>query len=279
MLPDRGRLQVSTDLHGNLADFERLRSSFERLLEHHGGREPVHWILLGDLVHGPTPEAAARDPERFGYVDESPALVEAVLELRRRCPDRVHVVLGNHDYGHVGGPVTRKFHTDEVAALEARMTNDAVARMRELFAGALLAAVAPCGLMFCHGSPDERLTSLELLDAIDVGGPEPTPAQRGVLATLLTSYGQRGPVTERMLRQVSRPGLELRVVVHGHDMDPAGWYVEHGNQACPVLFGAPAPERRYLVVDLARRYERAEDLRLGHEVRRVYAASRATRAS
>jgi hypothetical protein len=31
----------------------------------------------------------------------------------------VHFVLGNHDHGHVGGPHPRKFHADEVEALEA----------------------------------------------------------------------------------------------------------------------------------------------------------------
>ena len=73
-----------------------------------------------------------------------------------------------------------------------------------------------------------------------------------------------------MLQQISTPELELRVVVHGHDVDLDGWYTEGGNQACPVLFGAPPGKRRYLVVDLGARYERADDLRDGDEVRYRY---------
>src|SRR5690606_6925215 len=210
-----------------------------------------------------------RDPERFGYQDESPWLVEAVIELREQLPDNVHLLLGNHDHGHIGGPHTSKFHADEVVALEQRMSDEAIARMRALFGQALLAVAAPCGLLLCHGSPDEQLDSLATLAVIDPCD-EPDLARRSILRSLLTSYGQRGETTATLLRQLSSPGLELNVVVHGHDVDLGGWYVEHGNQACPVLFGAAPRQRRYLLVDLGRRYQRAEDLREGVEVLRLY---------
>jgi len=269
ILPDRGRLLISTDLHGNREDFERLRAIFFQLREAEEDPSTIHWALLGDLVHGPSEAACLRDPKRFGYPDESPWLVEAVLALREQLPDNVHLLLGNHDHGHIGGPHTSKFHADEVVTLEQRMSPEAVERMRGLFADALLAVAAPCGLLLCHGSPDEQLDSLATLATIDPSD-EPDLARRSMLRSLLTSYGQRGETTAALLRQLSSPGLELRVVVHGHDVDLSGWYVEHGNQACPVLFGAPPAQRRYLVVDLGRSYHRAEDLREGVEVLRLY---------
>ncbi|HVI01717.1 MAG TPA: metallophosphoesterase [Enhygromyxa sp.] len=269
ILPDHGRLLISTDLHGNREDFERLQAVFFELREAAEDPSTVHWALLGDLVHGPSDSARQRDPVRFGYADESPWLVEAVIALRERLPDNVHVLLGNHDHGHIGGPHTSKFHADEVLALEQRMSPEAVERMRGLFGDALLAMAAPCGLLLCHGSPDEQLDSLATLASIDPRD-EPDLARRSMLRSLLTSYGQRGETTATLLRQLSSPALELRVVVHGHDVDLSGWYVEHGNQACPVLFGAPPAQRRYLLVDLGRRYHRAEDLREGVEVLRLY---------
>jgi hypothetical protein len=269
ILPARGRLLISTDLHGNREDFERLRAVFFELREAQEDPSTVHWALLGDLVHGPSDAARQRDPVRFGYLDESPWLVEAVLALREQLPDNVHLLLGNHDHGHIGGPHTSKFHADEVVALEQRMSSEAVARMRGLFDDALLAVAAPCGLLLCHGSPDEQLDSLATLAAIDPSD-EPDLARRSMLRSLLTSYGQRGETTAALLRQLSSPALDLRVVVHGHDVDLSGWYVEHGNQACPVLFGAAPAHRRYLVVELGRRYERAEELRPGVEVLRLY---------
>jgi hypothetical protein len=270
ILPNRGTLLVSTDLHGNLEDFERLLAIFMRLREQARDPSAVHWALLGDLVHGPSPVAQQRDPVRFGYADESPRLVEHLIELRTRWPDNVHLVLGNHDHGHIGGPHTAKFWHDEVRMLESRMEPEQIERMCELFYGAMYALAAPCGLLFCHGSPDDQLMSLDELGLIEPDDDEPSAARRAILRSLLTSYGQRGDVTERMLQQISRPGLDLRVVVHGHDVDLDGWYVEHGNQACPVLFGATPAKRRYLVIDLAARYERGDDLREGVEVLHLY---------
>jgi hypothetical protein len=273
ILPNHGQLLVSTDLHGNREDFERLYTVFMRMRDAamEDGRDPdtVHWALLGDLVHGPSPAARERDPVRFGYADESPALVEEVLDLRMRWPNNVHVLLGNHDHGHIGGPHTAKFFADEVVTLERRMNPRQIERMCELFDAAFLALAAPCGLLFCHGSPDDQLNSLDELASIDPHD-EPQLDRRAVLRSLLTSYGQLGDITDRMLKQISRPGLDLRVVVHGHDVDLDGWYTAHGNQACPVLFGAPPSKRRYLVIDLAARYERAEALREGTEVRYLY---------
>lgn len=273
ILPDTGQLLVSTDLHGNGEDFDRLRTIYTQLraTAEAEGRDPatVHWALLGDLVHGPSPVARERDPLRFGYADASEALVEALIELRARWPDNIHLLLGNHDHGHIGGPHPAKFFADEVHMLERRMHPEAIQRMHELFLGAQLALAAPCGLLLCHGSPDDQIPSLEVLDQVDPED-EPMLERRGMLRSLLTSYGQPGTVTDRLLRQLSRPGLDLRVVVHGHDVDLGGWYTEHGNQACPVLFGAPPAKRRYLVVDLGARYRRAEDLREGVEVRHLY---------
>lgn len=273
VLPNHGRLLISTDLHGNRGDFERLRSVFFAQREAANDPATVHWALLGDLVHGPSNKARRHAPERYGYADDSPYLIEQLIELRTRWPDNVHLLLGNHDHGHIGGPHTAKFYDDEVVMLEQRMSAEAIARMRVLFGDALLAVAAPCGLLLCHGSPDEQIDSLASLAAIDPRD-EPDLARRSMLRSLLTSYGQRGEVTATLLRQISTPELSLRVVVHGHDIDPDGWYTESGNQACPVLFGAAPENRRYLLVDLAARYGRAEDLREEIEVQRLYPVAR-----
>ncbi|KIG17099.1 hypothetical protein DB30_03696 [Enhygromyxa salina] len=269
ILPARGQLLISTDLHGNHEDFRRLRAVFFALREAAERPDLVHWASLGDLVHGPSPVARRRDALRFGYPDQSPELVEAMIELRERFPDNFHLLLGNHDHGHIGGPHTSKFYVDEVEMLERRMSAKAIERMHALFRGALLAVAAPCGLLLCHGSPDEQIPSLEQLDALEPSGDDEL-AQRSMLRTLLTSYGQPRESTSKLLGQLSRPQLQLRVVVHGHDVDLDGWYTEHGNQACPVLFGAPPAKRRYLVVDLGARYDQAQDLRDGAEVRHLY---------
>ncbi len=248
VLPSRGRLLISTDLHGNLDDFRALERRFERARE---AGVDVHWALLGDFVHGPSDEAAARDPAVHGYPDESPALVDAVVALQARAPERVHVLLGNHDAGHLGFARTSKFHPDEVRALDTRLTPAQAERLTRLFGDALLLALCPNGLVLTHGVPGDALTTLGALD----GPLPPTDAEPGrarAVNELLWSYGQRGDVVERLLARLrAETGLPLTVVVHGHDRDPAGWYVEGGNQAQPVIFGAPRENKRCLWVDLA----------------------------
>ncbi|MEZ4382851.1 MAG: metallophosphoesterase [Nannocystaceae bacterium] len=267
VLPARGRALISADLHGNFHDFAALHRRFEAL---RAGGEEVHWVLLGDLVHGPSPAARARRPAILDYDDASPELVEAVLELRRQHPEHVHVLLGNHDHGHVGGVHTQKFYEDEVVNLEIRCTRAQRAAIRELFAGALLSALAPCGLLLAHGCPDDHIREYRDLDAVDLRFEANEPYLRHLLATFTRSYGQRAEVTRRLLAQISENVAPVQVMVHGHDVDEAGWYSEGEHQLSAVIFGAPPAAKRYLEVDLGGHYGGASALREGVEIRRIH---------
>lgn len=267
VLPAAGTLLVSTDLHGNGDDFRHLRHLFLASLD----RDPqTHWAILGDVVHGPSPERAAEQPELYGFEDESWPIAEGILALQRQYPDRVHYLLGNHDFAHIGGPPTRKFYPDEAAELERRLSPAQRDELHRLFTESLLAVVAPCGPFLAHGSPDDSLRRLEDLDAIRLPPDRADRYSHDLLDTFLTSYGQRADVTDRLVQTVSASGTEVFLVVHGHDRDEAGYFTEGGNQVCPVIFGAPRPNKRYLCLDLAARYRRVEDLREGIEVRRLY---------
>lgn len=270
VLPAIGRAIISTDIHGNEADFLALRRRFVDL---RGAGVDVHWILLGDLVHGPSDQARRDNPELYDYEDASPRLVEAALELRRALPERVHVVLGNHDHGHVGGPPTHRFHADEAQALESRCTPAQRAAIRELFGEALLSVAAPCGILMAHGCPDDRLDRFDELDEVSLLPGENAPHHRHLLATFTRSYGQPEAVVRRLLRAVSRSAAPVQVMVHGHERDEAGWYSDGDHHLCPILFGAPAKERRYLEVDLGAVYRSSAALVDGGALRRVHGES------
>lgn len=265
ILPDHGTLLVSTDLHGNGQDFRVLEAAFRESL----ARDPdTQWVLLGDVVHAPNPEAQAENPALYDFMDESAYIVRRIIDLRRELPGHVHYVLGNHDYAHVGGPVTSKFYDDEAATLEATLDPEELAAMRALFREGLLAVTAPCGIFFAHGSPNATLRDVADLDAVEL--PPQTNYHRDLVATFLTHYGQRPDVTSRLLATVSAWGVPVNMVIHGHDRDEMGWYTHGDNQGCAVLFGAPRRARRYLHLDLAAHYGSVHDLREGGEVRRLY---------
>lgn len=268
VLPRRGTLLVSTDVHGNHADFARVEAIFRE----ERAREPeTHWVILGDVVHAPDPSARRNVPELYDYDDGSIAIVDGILALEREHEGHVHFVLGNHDHGHVGGPHTQKFYADEVTSLEDGLSAAQRMRLRELFARALLAVVAPCGILMTHGSPDASFKKLEDLDGVPLDIKAMSASQARMLRALLTSYGQTDPVSKEMLGNVSRAaGLDLRVVVHGHDRDEKGFFREGAHQVCPVIFGAPHRNKRYVKLDLASRYDGAEALRDGVEILRLH---------
>lgn len=265
VLPSHGRLLVSTDLHGNRQDLQRLTEVFEGM---RAESEDAHWVLLGDLVHGPDLESSLTAPHLYGYADESKAMVQDLADLVSRYPEQVHFVLGNHDYGHLGGPHPSKFHPDEVQHLESQMTDDERRDMKELFRSSLLVVAAPCGLLLTHGSPGAEILDLECVDKIDVASP--TAEELAVLRSLLVYYGQVESVTDALLKRCSRGDLLLKVVVHGHDRDESGYFYEWGNQLCLCIFGALRENKRYLDVDLSVPVTSVFELRDGEGIRRLY---------
>lgn len=269
ILPARGTLLVSTDLHGNLDDLKALQGHFERL---QGNAVPAHWVLLGDLVHGPDDAARAARPELYGFPDDSPAVVELVAGLLAAWPGQVHLLLGNHDYGHAGGPPTSKFHPNEVAYLESRMSPSERGRMCAMFQSAALLAIAPCGVLLAHGSPDASLIDVHQVALLHLDNRLNSRHGQWLLTSLLTSYGQPDPVTCQVLECAGHSaGMTLGLVIHGHDRDEDGIFVEGNHQLCPVIFGAPRENKRYVVLDLAARYAGVHSLADGREIRRLYA--------
>lgn len=268
VLPKRGRLMVSTDLHGNHEDFDNLK---ERFLSRAEEGEEIYWVILGDLVHGPDEQARIDEPSLYGYPDESWRIVEDLIELRAWWHDRVKLVLGNHDHGHIGGPQPAKFYANEVAHLEESLDEAQSAALAKLFRSGLLLVIAPCGVVLCHGSPDESLHDPAQLDNLSLDVTKNDARTNMMLSSLLTSYGQSREVTERVLFNLSlAAGCELNLLVHGHDRDIEGWFVEGGNQLCPVIFGAPRENKRYLELDLSARYRTPDDIRVDRELVRLY---------
>jgi hypothetical protein len=267
----RGPVLVSADLHGNLADFERLRDLF--LASDARGEDPL-WISVGDWVHGPA-ERSDRTPilDRFGqplyaYRDETPAILEQLFALMDRFGDRVLSICGNHEHAHIGGRVTQKFHRNEAAHLESRLSPAAVEELRRRFATwPVVIRLAACGVALTHGAPiPASVDEFERSRFGRHGGDA-----NDVLNSAMVRYGFcRGEDVE-LLSRLSEPGCELTVLVHGHDREEEGFYAS-GSAALLLCtsFGARRARKTYLWLDRGSRYPSLAALRDGVELRRLW---------
>lgn len=267
-LPGWGTLIVSTDIHGNYSDFDRLKSRF---LEFRANRRDVCWLQLGDIIHGPNDEAKRKNPDLYDYPDRSAEIVKEFIELQHAYPDSIRFLLGNHEHAHIGGNKTRKFYTDEAVQLEKQLSSAEIKIMHRFFNEAPLVGMGPCGLLFCHGSPDSRFYHLKQLIGLNYNRQECSDEDYELLSSMLNSYGQKKEITDKVLKAISRcTGFDLSILVHGHDRDEEGWFAEGGNQLCPVIFGAPNEKKRYLEIDLHYCYRSLNDLRPDIEIRKLY---------
>jgi Calcineurin-like phosphoesterase len=267
----RGPVLVSADLHGNLADFEQLRALF--LASDARGEQPM-WISVGDWVHGPAEDPDRRDVlDRYGkplyaYRDETPAILEALFALMDRFGDRVLSICGNHEHAHIGGRLTQKFHRNEAAHLEARLSPALVDELRRRFATwPIVIRLAACGIALTHGAPiPASVAEFERTRYRRSDG-----APNDALSSAMVRYGFcRGEDLE-LLSRLSEPGCELRVLVHGHDREEEGFYPS-GDAALLLCtsFGARRARKTYLWLDGARAYPSRAALRDGIELRRLW---------
>lgn len=266
-----GPVLVSSDLHGNLADFERLRALF--LASDARGELPI-WISVGDWVHGPPDEDARSDVlDRFGkplyaYRDETPAILESLFALMDRFGDRVLSLCGNHEHAHIGGRATQKFHPNEPAHLEAQLSPAAVAELRRRFASwPVVIRLASCGVAITHGAPiPASVDDFERTRFRRAGRPP-----NDVLHATMTRYGFCRGEDAELLARLSEPGCELAVLVHGHDRDEEGF--DNSGEAALLLctsFGARRARKSYLWLDRGQRYASLAALRDGNEIRRLW---------
>lgn len=266
-----GPVLISADLHGNLADFERLRDLF--LASDARGEQPM-WISVGDWVHGPTDERSRCDVlDRFGkplyaYRDQTPAILEGLFALMDRFGDRVLSICGNHEHAHIGGRRTRKFHFDEAAHLEGQLAPAAVAELRRRFASwPVVIRIAACGVALTHGAPfPASVAEFERTRFDPSFGPD-----NDVLQSAMVRYGFCHGEDVELLARLSEPGCELSVLIHGHDRDEDG-FAPSGSAAMLLCtsFGARHARKSYLWLERGRRYASLAALREGIELRRLW---------
>ncbi len=260
-LPEKGRLIVSTDLQGNVGDFERIEEIFERATMRPEG---AVLVITGDLVHGP--ELSPDEwPDYLGtyYRGDSKKLLEKAKKLADRWPGRVFYLLGNHEHAHVGGPVVAKFFPDEARRLEELLGPAQTRMMKTWMRTWPFVAVAPkAGIVMLHAAPHAAIGHADDLDKLPLDGfLDLTLADSAARQTLAALLWARTTSAERARAFLNAILPSSRVAVYGHDVARAGYAIDREPLLCvSTSFGCYDGDKLYLDWDLAEPVTNAADL-------------------
>jgi hypothetical protein len=215
---------VVGDLHGNVPGFRTLLDVAAL------GRNPTRHLVLQELIHGPF-----RYPDDGG--DRSHQLVDLVCALKCQYPDRVHVILGNHELSELTGRTIGKngielnavFRQGIDTAYGAR--GEAVYRAYlDLFAALPLAVRTPNRVFLCHTIPDAAYLDGLDLDILKLDDWPREAMKRGGTVYALTWGRDTAPETvDRFAAMVD-----------------ADWFIT-GHQPCEN--GVQQPNHRQLIID------------------------------
>lgn len=275
-IPAQGRAILSTDLHGNLGDMQRVVAAFRQALAEERGQ--AYLIFTGDLVHGP---CYPRDnwPEHLGdyYPDQSVELIEAFEALQREFPGRVFSLIGNHEHSHIGGPHTRKFHKipSETEHFERSLGPRRTKQFKELVRSLPIAAVIGKGVVVTHGAPRVLEATFAEICAVEYAGHEEKQIREMLTVPILGEMfwcRSAGPlVVRRFLQRMEVGGQQNHVVVFGHDPVRRGYLREGDEQLCfSTSFGLRNGRKVYLDLSLTREYRSVRFMRYGVDILPLY---------
>ncbi|MFO0961066.1 MAG: metallophosphoesterase [Isosphaeraceae bacterium] len=150
-LRDATDVIVAGDLHGDLRSFKGVLDRAEL------ARTPGRHLVLQELVHD-----IPADPE-MGKPDLSHRLVDVVCALKCQYPDRVHVILGNHELSELTRrPIAKKgipLNEGFFAGLKLTYGDGAeaiYAAYMDHFAALPLAVRTPNRIFLVHTLPEAR---------------------------------------------------------------------------------------------------------------------------
>ena len=139
---------VVGDLHGNIPVFRQVLVAADL------AKNPGRHLVLQELVHG-----SRHYPDDQG--DKSHQLVDIVCALKCQFPDRVHLILGNHELSELTGrPIAKAgvalnaLFRQGISTAYGAAADEVYAAYLKLFATLPLAVRTGNGVFLCHTIPD-----------------------------------------------------------------------------------------------------------------------------
>ena len=149
VLPPRGRLVVTGDLHENPFHYRKI-ITMARLAE-----STDHHVILHELIHG---------DRLLNGMDFSYRMLGKVAQLVRAHPGQVHPMLANHELAQLTGKGVSKgagnsveFFREALAYVFRDDDAEVEAAINDFFRAMPLAVTSPDGVGCAHSLPDERV--------------------------------------------------------------------------------------------------------------------------
>jgi hypothetical protein len=217
VLPQEGDVIVAGDIHGHRRNFERVVSYTN--LE----KNPDRHLILQEIIHG--------GPEDKMGGCLSYELLADVARLKIQYPDRIHIILANHDTAFISNSDVMKngkeMNASMRAAMQRRFGSDfkAVESAIERFLFSQpLAVRSPNRIWISHSLPSDRM--IEKFDfTIFDRQLKISDIVRPNSAYLLTWGRTHNLETFKLLAEK----LDVDLFVLGHQVQEAGWMSNNEN--------------------------------------------------
>jgi hypothetical protein len=210
-LPAEGSLILTGDLHGHRRNFERI-VAFANLADN-----PERHILFQEIIHG--------GPEDSYGGCLSHHLLFDVIRYKLNFPDRVHIIMGNHDTAFINNSEVMKDGKEMNRAMREAIerefpqnADEVKLAIRQYLFSQPLALRAENGIWVSHSLPGDRMVdkfdpqifnrSLKINDVVRPGS-----------AYLLT-WGRRH--SQKLLDKLAGQ-FDVNVFVLGHQPQEKGW--------------------------------------------------------
>jgi hypothetical protein len=195
--PGAEEVMVVGDLHGNISAFKKALTLAAL------DKNPRRHLVLQEVIHG-----KQEYPNDGG--DKSHQLLDVVAALKCQYPDRVHVILGNHELSELTGRIIGKdgkalnlLFRQGIKTAYGAASDEIYEAYKSLFAAIPLAIRTTNRVFVCHTIPDEddldRL-DLSLLRA-DTWPPE-SMQRRGTIYALTWGRDTDPEVADRFAAMV-----------------------------------------------------------------------------
>jgi len=210
-LPAEGSLVITGDLHGHRRNFERMAAYADL------GKNPGRHIVLQEVIHG--------GPENTNGGCLSYELLFDIARYKVSCPDRVHIMMGNHDLSFISDSEVLKdgkeMNRSIRSALDEKYQADSdevkLAIKRFLFSQPL-AVRCENRVWLSHSLPSDRSADQFDRDIFRRALEQADLVKPGSVYTLIWGRKHSQDLLDKLAEL-----LDVDVFVLGHQPQPQGW--------------------------------------------------------